>query len=118
MDGELSHTTGLPMLTVRNPRHVQATLDAICVGAVTTPAIRLRCLLIIPLQYLNSAILTLMNIAEIADIVVGAVTVASYKMVNLRTYWWVLTGGARSEMSEVGNVHDGPTERDSQLSPV
>ena len=67
-------------------------LDAICVGIVTTPATRLRRLPIAPLQYLNSAILTLMNIAEIADIVVGAVTATSYKVVKLRTWWWV-TGG-------------------------
>jgi hypothetical protein len=33
-----------------------------------------------------------MNIAEIADIVVGAVTETPYKMVKLRTWWWV-TGG-------------------------
>jgi len=92
MNRELSHTTGTPILTVRNRRRVQATLDAICVGTVTTPATRLRCLPISPLQYLNSAILTLMNIAEIADIVVGAVTATSYKVVKLRTWWWV-TGG-------------------------
>ena len=94
-------------------------LDAICVGVVTTPATRLRRLPIAPLQYLNSAILTLLNIAEIADIVVGAVTVTSKRVgviadmlvgatreatadrrVKLRTRWWVLTKGARSEMSE------------------
>ena len=92
MNRELSHTTGAPILTVRNRRHVQAMLDAICVGVVTTPATRLRRLPIAPLQYLNSAILTLMNIAEIADIVVGAVTATSYKVVKLRTWWWV-TGG-------------------------
>ena len=92
MNRELSHTTGAPILTVRNRRHVQATLAAICVGVVTTPATRLRRLPIAPLQYLNSAILTLMNIAEIADIVVGAVTATSYKVVKLRTWWWV-TGG-------------------------
>ena len=33
-----------------------------------------------------------MNIAEIADRVVGAVTATSDKMVKLRTWWWV-TGG-------------------------
>ena len=92
MNRELSHTTGAPILTVRNRRHVQAMLDAICVGVVTKPATRLRRLPIAPLQYLNSAILTLMNIAEIADIVVGAVTATSYKVVKLRTWWWV-TGG-------------------------
>ena len=92
MNRELSHTTGAPILTVRNRRHVQAILDAICVGAVTIPATRLRRLPIAPLQYLNSAILTLMNIAEIADMVVGAVTATSYEVVKLRTWWWV-TGG-------------------------
>jgi hypothetical protein len=33
-----------------------------------------------------------MDIAEFADIVVGAVTVTSDKMVKLRTWWWE-TGG-------------------------
>jgi len=89
MDRELSHTTGIPILTIRNRRHVQATIDAICVGVVTTPATRFRRLPIAPLQYLNSAILTLTDIAEIADIVVGAVTETPYKVVKLRTRWWV-----------------------------
>lgn len=71
MNRKLSHTTGTPVLTVRNRRHVQATIDAICVSAVITLATRLRLLPIASLQYLNSAILTLMNIAEIADTVVG-----------------------------------------------
>jgi len=33
-----------------------------------------------------------MKIAEIADVVVGAVTATSNKVVKLRTWWWV-TGG-------------------------
>jgi hypothetical protein len=92
MNRKLNHTTGTPVLTVRNQRHVQATIDAICVSAVITLATRLRLLPIAPLQYLNSAIPALMNIAEIADVVVSAVTATSYKMVKLRTRWWV-TGG-------------------------
>jgi len=77
MKRELGHTPGTHILIVRNWRHVQATLDESCVGIVITPATRLRCLPISPLQYLDTTILALMNIAEIADIVVGAVTAAS-----------------------------------------
>ena len=36
MNRELGHTTGTPILTVRNRRRVQDTLDAISVGTVTT----------------------------------------------------------------------------------
>jgi hypothetical protein len=35
---------------------------------------------------------TLMKIVEIADIVVGAVTATPYKVVKLRTWWWVSGG--------------------------
>ena len=61
------------MLTVWTRGHVQVTLNMISVCVVTTPPTRLRHLPIAPLQYLDFAFITLMNIAEIADIVVGAV---------------------------------------------
>ena len=85
MNRELSHTTDAPILTVRNRRYVQAILDAICVGAVTITATRLRRLPIALLQHFGAAFITLLNIAEIADVVVGVVTAASYKVVKLRT---------------------------------
>lgn len=92
MNRGLSYTTGTPILTVWTRRHVQVTLNTISVCVVTTPSTRLRHLPIAPLQHIDSALITLIDIAEIADIVVGAVTVTSDKMVKLRTWWWV-TGG-------------------------